>query len=327
MDNLTHSLTGLALARSGMDRLTPRASLVLLLAANVPDLDIVAALSGPHVYLDHHRGITHSLLALPFVAALPLLFTWRLTWGAYLASAAGVLSHLMMDWTNLYGVRLLTPLSERWFRLDIVSVVDPWIWSALTLAALWPLLARLVSGEISSGARLRSNPGVALARLTLLLLAIYAGARFLLHERALAVLDTRMWQGRAPVRVAAFPSMANPMSWTGIVELPDAWILVPVRLTGNAEPGDETMFYKSPPHQAASRTPAFAAFLRFSQFPVWRALPAPGSDGSRVVEACDLRFGVPGEGRFAAVAKVSESGIVLESRFQFGPPGSTPRPR
>jgi inner membrane protein len=327
MDNLTHSLTGLALARAGLDRLTPRASLILLLAANTPDIDIITAWGGAHVYLDHHRGITHSLLALPLVAALPPLVAWRFTWGAYLASTVGVLTHLLMDWTNIYGIRLLTPVSERWFRLDIISVVDPWIWAVLILTTLWPLLARLVSGEISSGARMQSKPGVGLARVALVLLLIYAGARFILHERALAVLDSRLWLGRAPVHVAAFPTLANPMAWTGLVEVSHAWVQVPMNLARNSEPGEPTVFYKSPPDEIASRTAPFAAFLRFSQFPIWRSLPAPGAEGGQIVEASDLRFGVPGEGRFAAIAKVSESGKVLESRFQFGPPGSTPRPK
>jgi inner membrane protein len=327
MDNLTHSLTGLALARAGLDRLTPRASLVLLVAVNVPDIDVVTSLWGAHVYLDHHRGITHSLLALPIVAALPVIVTWRLTLGAYLASFIGVLSHLLMDWTNIYGIRLLTPVSERWFRLDIISVIDPWIWAALALAALWPLLARLVSGEIGGRSHAKTKAGVGLARATLAFLLIYAGARFILHERALAVLDSRLWTGRAPVRVAAFPTLANPMAWTGLVELSDAWVQVPVALTGKAEPGEGTVYYKSPPNPAASATPAFAAMLRFSQFPIWRSLPSPAADGSTTVEASDLRFGVPGEGRFAAVAKISASGQVIESRFQFGPPGSTPRPK
>jgi inner membrane protein len=157
MDNLTHSLTGLVLARAGLDRLTPRASLILLLAANTPDIDIITAWGGAHGYLDHHRGITHSLLALPLVAALPPLVAWRFSWGAYLASTVGVLSHLLMDWTNIYGIRLLTPVTERWFRLDIISVVDPWIWAVLILTTLWPLLALLVSGEISSGASCTSG--------------------------------------------------------------------------------------------------------------------------------------------------------------------------
>ena len=40
MDNLTHSLTGLMLSRAGLNRFYPRATLVLVIAANIPDIDI-----------------------------------------------------------------------------------------------------------------------------------------------------------------------------------------------------------------------------------------------------------------------------------------------
>ncbi|MBM3775688.1 MAG: metal-dependent hydrolase, partial [Acidobacteria bacterium] len=70
MDNLTHSLTGLLLARAGLDRLTPRAHWVLLAAANAPDLDVVSAASGALAYLQYHRHGTHSLALLPLMALL-----------------------------------------------------------------------------------------------------------------------------------------------------------------------------------------------------------------------------------------------------------------
>ena len=41
MDNLTHTLTGVLLARAGLNRLTPRAMLIVIIAANVPDFDVV----------------------------------------------------------------------------------------------------------------------------------------------------------------------------------------------------------------------------------------------------------------------------------------------
>src|SRR5262252_6337057 len=37
MDNLTHTAIGLFLSRAGLNRLTPRATAILLLASNAPD--------------------------------------------------------------------------------------------------------------------------------------------------------------------------------------------------------------------------------------------------------------------------------------------------
>ena len=45
----------------------------------------------------------------------------------------GVLSHPILDFMNTYGVRLLDPLSQRWFYGDTLFIIDPWIWIALIL--------------------------------------------------------------------------------------------------------------------------------------------------------------------------------------------------
>src|ERR1700761_8861250 len=106
MDNITHSLTGLALARAGLNRLCPRATLLLILSANAPDADIVSIAGGPLKHFEIHRGYTHSLIGLPFMAALSVLvvaaiYRQKLPWlRAWLLCCAGVASHLLLDWTN-----------------------------------------------------------------------------------------------------------------------------------------------------------------------------------------------------------------------------------
>ncbi|HKP71554.1 MAG TPA: metal-dependent hydrolase [Pyrinomonadaceae bacterium] len=150
MDNLTHTLVGLAAAKAGLERLSPGATAVCLVAANAPDADIVAAFGGSWFYLKHHRGITHSIVgvvALAFI--IPLLFyaggrviarvrreTPRVRFGGLLvASLLLSASHPLMDWTNNYGVRPLLPWSGRWFYGDLVNIIDPWLWLALGGAA------------------------------------------------------------------------------------------------------------------------------------------------------------------------------------------------
>src|SRR2546425_7621381 len=111
--------------------MTPQATAILLLAANLPDVDALCGVGGALAYLKYHRHLTHSLLMAPLVALLPLLIVrlasrkpiaWKM---GYLASLAGLASHLALDLTNVYGVRLLLPFSHRSLRLDINSVVDP----------------------------------------------------------------------------------------------------------------------------------------------------------------------------------------------------------
>jgi inner membrane protein len=332
MDNLTHTLTGLMLARTGLDRRSPGLTLAVILASNVPDSDIIAALDGAANYLEHHRGLTHGLAMSPVMALLPVLVLWpfyrklRFGW-VYGACLLAVLCHLAMDWTNIYGIRLLTPFSERWFRLDITSVVDPWIWLVLAAGTLWPLLSRLVSSEI--GARSSAGPGA--AWFALLVILAYSGVRYVLHERALETLNARLYFGHIPQRVAAFPSLANPLRWIGYTETERAVQLHSVHLAKTFDPeatGD--IYYKMEPSEAqakARNTEPFRSFLVFSQFPFWREIPLAEPEGGVEVEAMDLRFGTPGEGRFSARCILAANGKVERAWFQFRPPGKAIVPR
>src|SRR5580704_14982772 len=70
MDNLTHTLTGLALSQAGLSRWYTRPALLLMLAANIPDIDIVNIAGGPFNYFLAHRGITHAITMAPVMALL-----------------------------------------------------------------------------------------------------------------------------------------------------------------------------------------------------------------------------------------------------------------
>src|SRR5213592_1492610 len=63
MDGLTHSLVGLASAKAGLERLSPYTTAACILSANAPDSDFVSFFFGGRwVLLQHHRGITHSII-------------------------------------------------------------------------------------------------------------------------------------------------------------------------------------------------------------------------------------------------------------------------
>jgi inner membrane protein len=147
VDNLTHSLVGAALSRAGLDRRTPLATATLVVAANAPDIDVLAYTGGPYFALSFRRGITHgvpALVVLPFVVAGAMLAWDRwvrrrahpdappATFGALaLLSAIGVLTHPVLDWMNTYGMRWWLPFDGRWSYGDSLFIIDPWLWLML----------------------------------------------------------------------------------------------------------------------------------------------------------------------------------------------------
>jgi inner membrane protein len=325
MDNLSHSLTGLALARAGLNRITPRATLLLLLSANIPDSDIVALLKGQLAYLEVHRGLTHSLLAVPVLAIACVLLTaaisrQRLPWfKSWLVCCIGVGSHLLLDWTNIYGIRPLMPFSTEWFHLDLNSLTDGPILLALGFAALWPLLSRLVSGEIGEG---KKSPGRGFAVAVLLICVGFEVCRFYLHQRAIAQLDSRLYAEAQPLQVAALPTPINPFLWRGIVATDTTFLQFSVNTLGQLNTESARSFFRIPPSESianAGRTPEFSYFLYFARFPVWSVQPVElrGGPGKRI-ELTDLRFGAPGQGDFHCIAVESPAGKVLRSWFTYG---------
>jgi inner membrane protein len=180
MENLAHTLFGLALAKAGLERTTPLATTALVISSNLPDIDVVVFARGITSYLEHHRGLTHSLFGLALLAGvLAFLLTYfdrkfgqrrdpfrrpvrpvRL----FAVSLVGGLGHLFLDFTNTYGVRPLLPFSRRWYYGDLAFVVDPWLWLILGSAAVW----------LTTSAAARPNTRVALRVVFWLTLAVPA---------------------------------------------------------------------------------------------------------------------------------------------------------
>lgn len=328
MDPLTHTATGLFLSRTGLNRWTPRGTAILLLAANAPDMDVVTLAGGPLSYLHWHRNITHSLVGAPFVAlltvvAVRLVSRKPLRWaGAMGAALIAVASHLLLDWTNAYGIRLLLPFSGRWLHLDLTPLFDPWIWGVALLAILGPVIAGLVGSEISSGAVKARHPGRGFAWFALLFLVLYNCGRSAMHSRAVATLDARVYESVASSRVAAFPA-ANPWQWHGLVETPTFVAMPELNLMEDFDPTRATIFHKPEPDpamDAARHTAAFQEFLRFSQFPLWRVSPAPDMDNGKLVELLDLRFGSPLAPGFMVSALVDSTLHVVRTDLTWGRP-------
>lgn len=158
MDNLTHSLAGLAVGELLHRSLPPepdagqqstRRSMLLLTCAaanNFPDLDLLlrGRLPEPIGYLLDHRGHTHTFLFAVPQALLLMALVWLLWPGArrllgasaaartglVAAAAIGLCMHIGFDYLNSYGVHPFYPLDARWFYGDALFILEPVLWVA-----------------------------------------------------------------------------------------------------------------------------------------------------------------------------------------------------
>jgi inner membrane protein len=150
VENIAHTLVGYSLSKAGLEKVTPFATAVLLIGANLPDVEIVGSLFGAN-YLDSHRGVTHGaagILALSFGLAGGFWIVSRIRksgtrerlklFPLWYVSLLGLLSHIFLDFFNDYGLRPWLPFSSRRYYGDLLSIVDPWLWLIFGSAAfLW----------------------------------------------------------------------------------------------------------------------------------------------------------------------------------------------
>jgi inner membrane protein len=328
MDNVTHTLTAVALSHAGLGRKTRLATLTLIVAANLPDVDVVWSFGGGAAYLEHHRGITHSILGVSLLACLlagvvfglgrrlkpkpgpALSLRWLL-----ILSFVGTASHLLMDFTNSYGVRPFLPFSARWYASDIMFIFDPLLLLLLLLGLGLPLLLRLVSEEV--GVR-KSRPAWGAILALGALLSLW-GLRAVAHRRALNFLEAQTYAGEEPRRVGAFPSPANPFGWTGVIETSAAYDVLPVDvLASDVDARSAQEFRKpeaSPALAAALKTRTGGIFMDFARFP-WAQVEA--GDSGYDVQIRDLRFATASAaGGFLAEIELDKNLVVRSESFTF----------
>lgn len=305
MDNLTHTLTALVLSRAGFEKSTPGATLALVLASNLPDLDLLFALQGSATYLQHHRDVSHSvvgapLLALALAAGLRLAYRKSRFLPLLIASLTGVAVHVIMDLWTSYGTRVLAPFDRTFYTWDLVFILDPW----LLLLLLATLLLAL---------RLPTPSRVATAGLGLLL--AYVGGRAVLHQQAIEEGIARV-PGGSVVRAAALPNPVDPFRWRLIADTGSAYFSGEVRLNA---PGTPLVRREKLPETAVvarlrETSDVAATFLQFSTFP-WLEVAETGA-GTEVVFR-DLRFERPGRESFAARVVVAPDGRIRSEAFRF----------
>ena len=257
MDNLTHSLVAVTLARTPLSRAGRGTLAALVLASNAPDIDILATAGGAVKYLEWHRGMTHGPLGIAGLAVVSAALVWigrrvydrrwpdkrgldeDASLGMLIAvSVVGVLLHVLMDLPTSYGTRLLSPFDWHWYAVDWMPILDVYLLLALVIGLL---------GKPTPAQRR------AKAAFVLLLMATNYGVRAAAHHQALEVaprlfgatlpppcdppasaplIDSwpRATAPSAPppgkrclVDMVAMPSFVSPFTWRIVAQMSNAY--------------------------------------------------------------------------------------------------------
>jgi inner membrane protein len=283
----------------------------MVLAAEFPDADIVAYFGGPVTGFAHHRGFTHTLLGTLFDAAVVVGFVyllhrlyrrrrplpqnrpqprWKLLYGFALTAA---LSHILLDFTNSYGVRPFAPFQWRWYSWDIVDIIEPIILVALLLGLALPHLFALISEEI--GERKKTPRGRGGAIFALAVIVALWGVRDFQHRRALAALQSLTYNGKESLHASAFPYWVTPFQWQGVVEVEDHFQELPVD-SRNGEvdrEGRGRLRFKpeeTPASLAAKRSYLGRIYLDWAQYPIWEVEQTDDPNRAYIVRFMDLRY-------------------------------------
>jgi inner membrane protein len=310
LEPITHFLTGACMGRAGLNRKTALATTTMTLAAEAPDLDVFGNFKGSVFGFAHHRGFTHSFLGSFLVAGVVVGFmylVWRLRgrkhkdpnlpprWGLLFLSAylAGLV-HILLDFTNNYGVRPLWPFSEKWYSWDIVFIVEPVILAFLFAGLVLPSLFRLINEEI--GLRRKGPHGRLAAIVALCGVVALWGVRDYEHRRAVSALEARQYEGVDPIRVSAYPYWFNPFRWHGVVETQNFFATMLVDSAGpDVDRGGQMRIRYKPEETAATlaakKSSLGRVFLDWAKYPLTETEQV--EDGGYVIRFVDLRFGYP----------------------------------
>jgi inner membrane protein len=231
------------------------------------------------------------------------------------------LSHILLDFTDNYGVRPFWPFSEKWYSWDIVYIADPVITLFLVGGLVLSALASLMNEEV--GRASKTPPGRLGAAIALIGVVAVWGIRDFEHRGALHTLNARPYEGAGPVHASAFPLWWNPYLWTGMVETARSVKAMRVdSRSQNVDPQfEEEVRYKPPetPAAVAAKSSSLGrAYMNWARFPITETEPLESGGRGYVVRFKDLRFELAGRREDYspwAVVRLSRDFSVADMRF------------
>jgi inner membrane protein len=255
--------------------------------------------------------------------SLPIHWGWL-----YLTACVAALSHLLLDWTNNYGLRPFFPFNARWYSGSFMFIAEPILWALFFLAFAIPWILGLADGEI--GARRKPFRGQGWAIFALAGMLLLGCLRWAEHAQALTMLDNTNVASEPVTRRSAEPYPVNPFHWHAILETPDFYQTAEIDTWPNSIDSDplRDVIYKpadTPAVEAAKRTPLGQVYLDWGTWAVVRDVgperipdSVPGLDPPQLapnrawttVEFTDLRFDYAFLGTGSASARPPLAGWV-----------------
>jgi len=334
VEPVTHFLTGACISRAGLNRKSAYATLAAVLAAEAADMDIFWGLAGPVEQLKRHRGITHTFIAAPAVAAVVVGAVWLLhLWlekrharrealrtkepGApeidrqpvnwfwlFGIGLIAALSHILLDWTNNYGVRPFFPFNPRWYAGSIVFIAEPVIWALLLLAMVMPWIFGLTDAEI--GVRKKRFRGRGWAIFALAGMVSLWTWRWMEQSAARSSLENIQVTSAPISRMEFEPYPVNPYRWHAIMETPAYFQTAEVNAWTDdvqSDPRQNTIYKPdvTPAVEVAKQTNLGKVYLDWGTWAIIRDVgqePIPGVSPPELppgrtwttIEFSDLRF-------------------------------------
>jgi inner membrane protein len=326
LEPITHFLTGAVLARAGFNRKTALATATMTLAAEAPDLDVFWGFKGPVVGFAHHRGFTHSFLGLILVSAVVTGFMyliWRLggrqtnipnmppRWGMLFVFAyISGLSHILLDYTNNYGVRPFWPFWEKWYSWDIVFIVEPALYVILIAGLILPAIFS------QHEALPRGRMGAVFA---LICVAGLYAARDYEHGKAVLALQSQEFKSVAPGRVSAYPYYWHLFRWYAVAESKNFFASADIDSRSGELNHGELEFVSKPQETAvtiaAKKCYLGRVYLDWAQYPL---VTQTSSANGWIVHFRDLRYDYPplrGGDTLSATVELDNNLHVVAEKF------------
>ncbi|MBN1555294.1 MAG: metal-dependent hydrolase [Phycisphaerae bacterium] len=337
MDTITQGLLGAATAQCGFRQKIGRdATWAAFFAGVLPDVDIFFApiahwlgQSQPMDGLRYHRGLTHSLVAIPVLALLTAGLWWALrrwwlrrNWVShrgtvrfgwlYACCFVAVATHGLLDACTSYGTQLLWPFSADRLAWDCVPIIDLIYTPILILTLLLCYVAR----------KLRRRKPARAARISLAIgiLGMALSTGYLVAGRVCH--DIAKYRGmekvgdRRIVSAEAYPMVGSIFLWRVVVQTPGDWYVLRVHLFGDRDRVETSRAAKRrpiPPEVTRAReTEAYKLFNWFAGGQLRAVVHEEGE--TTIVEFHDMRY---------AWRTASPDGLWF-LRFQFTPGGVTP---